>query len=320
MTNTENLKKSLMPIVVFLAVIIVFALIFNWLCGGRFLTMSNMNNIMTNSIIASFAAWGFCFIMALNYMDLSIGAVIMIAVYTSGELGNMLGVVGVVLGGLLIGIAVMTLNFAIFSWTKVPSWVAGLGLALMYEGLISVYQKHKEGLGLNLVMLDEKYGLLGRPPLIYIMFVIGIVLAFMLFNRSSFGLDARSVGSSIVVAKAMGVNITRTLIATGVISGVFVGSAGFLRESYSLLVQVPQSLSSLAIIFTPLAAIFIAQVLSKWINLIIAVPMCALLIYICYNILAIVGVPSGTLSETMLALFIIVFGMIAQRGSKDVVK
>jgi ribose transport system permease protein len=107
---------------------------------------------------------------------------------------------------------------------------------------------------------------------------------------------------------------------TGVVCGIFIGCAGFLRESYSQMVQIPQSLSSLAVIFPPFAAIFIAQVISRWINMIIAVPFCAVIIYICYNVLSIIGVPSGTISEFMLALFIIVFGVIAQRGVKEVVK
>jgi ribose transport system permease protein len=253
-------------------------------------------------------------------MDLSVGAVIMLCVYASGELGNAIGTAGVVIAGIVVGVLVMMLNFSIFTWTKVPSWVAGLGLALIYEGLISVYQHYKESLAANLVMLKEEYAILGRPPLIYAMFAIGIVLAYLLYNRSSLGLNARSVGSNPQVAKIMGVNITRTLIMTGVVTGIFVGCAGFLRESYALMVQVPQSLSSLAVIFPPLAAIFIAQVLNRWINMIIAVPFCALIIYICYNVLSIVGVPSGTISEFVLALFIIVFGMIAQRGTKEVVK
>jgi ribose transport system permease protein len=320
MDLTGNLRKTLISVLVLIVVIVVFAVVFNLAFEGKFLTQSNVNQILTNSILASFTAWGFCFVLALNYMDLSIGAVIMLCVYASGELGNMIGPVGVVIAGLVVGVVVMTFNFSLFAFLKIPSWVAGLGLALIYEAIISVYQRYKESVGTNLVMLKSEYGILGKPPLIYVMFAVGIVLAYILYNRSSLGLNARSVGSNPNVARTMGININRTLIMTGIVCGVFVGCAGFLRESYSLLVNVPASLSSLAVIFPPFAAIFIAQVISRWVNMIIAVPFCAIIIYICYNVLSIVGIPSGTISEFVLALFIIVFGMIAQRGTKEVVK
>jgi ribose transport system permease protein len=320
MDVTGNLKKMVISILILVLVIVAFAFVFNIVSDGKFLTTSNVNQILTNSILASFIAWGFCFVFALNYMDFSIGAVVMLCVYASGELGNILGPVGLVIAGLVVGVVVMTFNFSLFAFLKIPSWVAGLGLALVYEAFISVYQRYKEGLGANLVMLKSEYGILGRPPLIYVMFIIGIILAYILYNRSSLGLNARSVGSNQAVAKAMGININKTLILTGIVCGIFIGCAGFLRESYSLLVNVPSSLSSLAIIFPPFAAIFIAQVISKWINMIIAVPLCAVIIYICYNVLSLVGIPSGTISEFMLALFIIVFGIIAQRGTKEVVK
>jgi ribose transport system permease protein len=320
MDVTGNLKKMVISILILVLVIVVFAIVFNIFSDGKFLTVSNVNQILTNSILASFIAWGFCFVFALNYMDFSIGAVIMLCVYASGELGNVLGPVGLVIAGLVVGVVVMTFNFSLFAFLKIPSWVAGLGLALIYEAIISVYQRYKESVGANLVMLKTEYGILGRPPLIYVMFIIGIVLAYILYNRSSLGLNARSVGSNQAVAKAMGINVNKTLVLTGIVCGIFIGCAGFLRESYSLLVNVPSSLSSLAIIFPPFAAIFIAQVISRWINMIIAVPLCAVIIYICYNVLSLVGIPSGTISEFMLALFIIVFGIIAQRGTKEVVK
>ncbi|MDR2486537.1 MAG: hypothetical protein LBD12_01090 [Clostridiales Family XIII bacterium] len=320
MEFSGSLRRTLLSALILAAAITLFAVLFNIAFDGKFLTRSNINSLLTNAVMASFAAWGFCFVFALNYMDLSIGAVIMLCVYASGELGNVLGPVGVVVAGIGVGVLVMTFNFAVFTWTRVPSWVAGLGLALLYEGLISLYQRYKEGLGTNLVMLREEYAILGRPPLIYVVFAIGAVLAYLLYNRSSLGLAARSVGSSPDVARAMGIGIRRTLVLTGIVCGIFVGCAGFLRESFALLVQVPQSLSSLAVIFPPFAAIFIAQVLSRWVNIIVAVPFCALLIYICYNVLSITGVPSGTISEFVLALFIVVFGIIAQRGTREVVK
>jgi ribose transport system permease protein len=50
------------------------------------------------------------------------------------------------------------------------------------------------------------------------------------------------------------------------------------------------------------------------------VPICAFILYAVFNILTVLGVPSGTLQEAFLGLFIVIFGVIGQRKVKGVVK
>ena len=52
------------------------------------------------------------------------------------------------------------------------------------------------------------------------------------------------------------------------------------------------------------------------INIIIGVPICALIVYGIFNMLTIAGVPSGTLQEAVLGLVVIVFAVLAQRKQK----
>jgi len=301
-------------------VIAVISIIFNALYDGKFLLVENINAIFINAIIASFTAWGFCFLFALNYMDLSVGAVMTIAAFTAGELGNAFGPIGVAVGGLVIGMVLMVINFNVFAWTKIPSWVAGLGMCLIYEAFGGLYVKYKSGLGSWAVMLIEEYAVFGRFPGVYVVFVIGLVLAILLYNHSTLGLRTRAIGSRANIAKTMGINIPKTLIQIGIVCGIFIGCAGFIKESHSLRLASMTNLTSLSLVFPPLTAVFLARVISRWINIIIAVPFCAFLIYTCYNMLAIIGVPSGTLQESTLGLFVIVFGVLSQRGTKEIVK
>jgi ribose/xylose/arabinose/galactoside ABC-type transport system permease subunit len=309
-----------LPLLILVAALVLFCVVFNTIFDGKFIVKENLNAIFTNAIIASFTAWGFCFLFALNYIDLSVGAVMAIAIFTAGELGNAIGPAGVVIGGLGIGIALMVVNFNIFAWTKVPSWVAGLGMCLIYEAITGYYVRYKTSIGSFAVMLEEKNAFFGRAPGVYIVFAIGLVLVILLYNHSTLGLRARAIGSRPNIAKTMGISIPKTLILTGIVCGIFIGCAGFIKESYSLRIGNMTNLTSLSLVFPPLATMFLAQVLNRWINLVIAVPFCAFLIYACYNMLAIIGVPSGTLQETTLGIFVIVFGVISQRGEKGIVK
>jgi len=313
-------RKTILPLLIFIGVIAALSICFNAIFDGKFLVWENINAISINAIIASFTAWGICFLFALNYMDLSVGAVMTIAAFAAGELGNAIGPAGVAIGGLAVGMALMVINFNVFAWTKVPSWVAGLGMCLIYEAITGFYVKFKSGLGSFAVMLNTDYAVFGKAPGVYIVFILGLVLAILLYNHSTLGLRTRAIGGRPDVAKIMGINIQKTLIMIGIVCGIFIGCAGFIKESYSLRLGNMTNLTSLSMVFPSLTAVFLAQVLRRWINIIVAVPLCSFLIYACYNMLAIIGVPSGTLQESVLGLFVVVFGVISQRGTKEIIK
>ena len=73
-------------------------------------------------------------------------------------------------------------------------------------------------------------------------------------------------------------------------------------------------------IFQPLAIYLLAQIIQKHINIVICVPICAFILYAVFNVLTVLGVPSGTLQEAFLGFFIVIFGVIGQRKAKGVVK
>ena len=118
----------------------------------------------------------------------------------------------------------------------------------------------------------------------------------------------------------MGINTTKTIIMVGVICGFFVGCSSFLNESFNARLSIKTGLTSLSMIFQPMAGYMLASVLSNKINLIIGVPICSLLVYTIFNVLTFLGVPSGTWQEAVLGIIVIVFGVIAQRHEKRVVK
>jgi len=116
------------------------------------------------------------------------------------------------------------------------------------------------------------------------------------------------------------VNEKKTLLLVGLICGLLIGVTSFLQESYSGITTVKTGLSSIFLIFQPLAIALLADIMQKKINIVIAVPVCAFLLYAAFNLLTLMHVPSGTLQEALLCLFIIMFAIVGQRGVKGVVK
>ena len=301
--------------VILAACIIAGLLAMNALTQGKLLTLSNIAIIISSAAVPSLIAWGVNFIFACDITDLSAGAIIVIAGTVAGTLGNAYGYVPMILGSVLVGIFCVCLNFTIFRITKVPPWIAGLGMTI-----IGYYSQQRIAQGLKVVSMESEFRKFGFAPWIYVAMGAGFLIAYLIYNHTSVGLNLRAVGSNREVARMMGINPQQSLMYGAAVAGLFFGCAGFVKESYAGYVIAQTGLSSISTIFQPIAAVLLAQALQRYINIIIAIPIGTCIIAAIFNILTLTGVPSGTFQEAMLGLIVIVFGIIAQRRIKGVVK
>jgi ribose transport system permease protein len=170
--NGNRQNRWLFP-VLFVAVIALLMFLFNLVSGGAFLEMSNLRVILSHIVYPSFIAWGFCFLFACGYTDMSIGGVIVLGSFASCILGNKLGIPGVVIGGLVVGMLLIFINFLIFTYTKIPSWIAGISLAMIYEA-IAVFLKMGSGTkALVTASLEKPYRVLGQLPWSLVFLAVG---------------------------------------------------------------------------------------------------------------------------------------------------
>ncbi len=317
-SSGKKTNRWLFPLVFVVALIIVF-FIFHLISGGIFLEWSNLKGIIAHIAYPSFIAWGFCFLFACGYTDMSIGAVIVLGSFAANVLGNAMGVPGVVIGGLVTGLVLVFINFLIFTYTGIPSWIAGISLGLIYEAA-ALALKFSDNGSLFTNALAKEFRTLGQLPWCIIILAVGLLVIYFLYNRTTVGLNIRSLGGNKEVSKALGINVNRTLLAVGLISGILIGIACFMQQSYAGQTTVKTGLTSINLIFQPLAIYLLAQIMQKKINIVIGVPICAFILYAVFNILTIMGVPSGTLQEACLGIFIVIFAIIGQRSVKGVIK
>ena len=316
----EEKKVSLTVKLIVFAAFILLLIVMNMATDGKFLEPSNLKTIAVNASVPTFTAWAFVFIFASGFIDLSLGAVIVLAANVAGTFGNQFGFVGLVVTGLAAGVLLMTLNFTVFQVTKIPSWIAGLGLTMVYEAISSFYSEQRLEMGLRVVELESQYRSLGRAPLAFVVVLLGLVVAYILYNRTTIGLDIRAMGDNQAVARNMGIKMAKTVILSGVVAGIFVGAAAFMKECFAGTVNAVTGLASLPQTFQPLAAALLSQALSKHINIIVAVIASTLFVMAIFNFLTLMNVPSGTWQETVLGISVIVFGVLANRNTKEVVK
>ena len=317
--SARSLKAYTKAIAV-LIVIIAALVILNIITEGKLLSVSNIKIMISSATVPTMIALGFTFLFACNVTDLSPGALVILTATAAGVLGNQFGVVPMIIGSILLGMGCGLLNFTIYRVTKIPPWIAGLGMTMVYEAIVGYYSSVRAAQGLKVVVLEDDKRFLGQQPGIYIMLIIGLVAAYILYNHTTLGINMRAAGCNEDVASVMGIRVSKALILGGLVSGFFFGYAGIIKESYASFVNAQSGLSSLSTTFQPLAAVLLAKALSKYINRIVAIPIGTFLIVLVFNVLTLLGVPSGTFQETLLGVIVVVFGILAQKNVKGVVK
>ena len=323
--STDGKRKSQLVFAgVFIVAAVIVFFVFDLITGGKFLdfrnNMMNIRMIIASIVYPTFIAWGICFLFACGYNDMSWGSVVVLASFGTGVFGNAYGFFAAVLTGVLIGTLLVFLNFCIFAYTKIPSWIASISLAMIYEA-IGLFLRVSSSTGsLVEAPLRTELRVLGHLPWSVIVMFAGLLIVYFLYERTTLGFNIRAVGGNAVVARSLGVNVGKTLLLVGLTCGLLVGVAAFLQQSYNGYTTVKSGLASIQLILQPLAIALLADILHKKINVIIAVPICAFLMFATFNILTLLHLPSGTLQEALLALFLIAFAVIGQRGVKGVVK
>ena len=306
------------------AVIIAFFVgimfLFNIFTDGRFLRSNNVINILSHITVPVLMACSLCFIVTAGRIDLSLGSILVLSSNIAAVLALQLGYIGLFIGGLGSAVAFITLNTLIEQRLKVPAWIAGLGMAMVYEGIAVIYLSSMVARGSTVAALENVCRELGRFPTIIIVCAVAILFAYIMFNYTSSGINIRAIGGNFRVSDMMGINLNKTGIISGILGGVFMGFAAMVNISSANRIIPTSGLTTLATIFQPLAIYFLANALSKWLNLITGLVFSSIFVMSLFNFLTRKGIPSGTWQNIVLGLSIILFGILAMRGHKGVVK
>ncbi|MDR0639100.1 MAG: hypothetical protein LBG27_09440 [Spirochaetaceae bacterium] len=321
--NIKRIRQS--PALVTIITAFIIAMIYvvlNFLTGGKFLAGSNILFVLSASVVTSFVVIAFCFMITMGFMDLSLGAIMILASNAGGILaaGFQWGYFGLILGSIGVAICLGLLNIKLMLVSKIPSWVFGLGIAMIYEAIGAMYNASQIKIGKQVVSLNTLCREIGNPPWNLIVLAAALFAAYIIYNKTSIGFGLRAVGSNKTVAKMMGINIEKTIILAALCAGVYAGFASAINESYGNRVGTTTGLQSIASIFTPLAAYLLAKALENIFNIIVGAVISAVIITSIFNVLTLLGVPSGTWQEVVMGGSVIVCGILSQRRFEGVVK
>jgi len=210
-------KYGIILVLLFLVVVIS-------ILEPKFLTATNIFNVLTQSSIYGIMALGMTLVITSKGIDLSVGSVLAFSGVVAASLAQVstattlyypgltdIPVLLPVLAALIIGFMLGAVNGGLIAYTGIPAFIATLGMMTIARGFALLYTGGKpvsqftEGMR----FFGSKLGVVPVPVIIYL---IMIAITWILLGHTSFGKNVYAIGGNIKAAEISGVNVKKNLV------------------------------------------------------------------------------------------------------------
>lgn len=195
----------------------------------RFLTVSNLSNLVRQTSIIGVVALGMTFVIISAGIDLSVGAVVgLSSIVVALVLKTGIGMVLSVLVALAVGTLIGLLNGVIVYNGGVTPFIATLGMMTIVRGLIMLVSGARMVAGLPKSFTEfAQISILGLPALFFV-WVLVIILAIIITKRTQFGRNVYAIGSNVEASRLSGIHIRNNIYQIYAISAFLSSVAGIL--------------------------------------------------------------------------------------------
>jgi len=216
---------SISPLLVLIVAFIVFTII-----NPRLASPANLSLILQQVAVIAALAVGQTLVILTAGIDLSVGAITILAMLVMANLAANNGVPGFL--AILIGIAAGTLcgwiNGALITRLKLPPFIATLGtlsiftaLALLYSGGKSIQSNAMPDL-LNWTGETISIGGFRITTGVILVVLLSVVVAFVL-GQTAWGRHVYAVGDNLEGARLAGIRVNRVLVSVYLVAGLIYG-------------------------------------------------------------------------------------------------
>jgi len=224
--NLRRLPSGAVVYVGFVAIFLFFAIT---LRDSGFLTIENQLNILRQTAFVSVMAFGTTFALSAGEIDLSIGSVVALSAMVTAVLLRDASPIVAVPAGLLVGVAVGLSNGLLTTRLRVPSFLITLGTAGIVGGLSRWITS------LQPVPVQNDWytfvfgsGNIGPFPTLFLWTIAVMLVAHVVYRKTTFGRRVLATGGNRVAARYSGVNTQRVRVMALVICSVTASLAGML--------------------------------------------------------------------------------------------
>lgn len=199
-------------------VLVVFASILS----DSFLSIANVTNVLRQISIIGVLAVGMTFVILLGGIDLSVGSVLALTgtVIMASQADYGMPVFTAIGLGLLAGALIGMVNGLMITYGKIAAFIVTLAMMTISRSLALYYADAGSISGTNMQYAAIGNGYLWQIPVPVIIFVIIVLIAYMLLERTTFGRHVYAVGGNVQAARLSAVPVYRVTILAYMISGL----------------------------------------------------------------------------------------------------
>ncbi|MCS6845843.1 MAG: ABC transporter permease [Caldilineales bacterium] len=199
------------------------------LLSDRFLTPQNLINVLRQATINGIIAVGMTFVILTAGIDLSVGAVLALsAVITADLLQKGTPPAAAIAAGLAIGAGLGAVNGLIVARTRVPPFIATLGMMTVARGLALTYTQGRPITGLPPEFRVLGTGSLGPVPMPVVVAGLVFLAGYLLLERTRHGQAIRAIGNNPTAARYAGIPTRGYVALVYVLSGLLAALAGII--------------------------------------------------------------------------------------------
>ena len=203
----------------------------------HFLSATNVQQILSGASIIALLAIGETIVIITRNVDLSIGSVLGLSAYATGQLyvhHPHVSLVVVFLLALAIGVACGVVNGLIVTVARVPSLVVTLGTLYIIRGIDGAWAGGNQ---VNASMLPNSfnkigYGTIAGVPYLAIIGIAAVAIATYAMRSFRTPRDFYAIGSDPDAARLAGIPVGKRVFLAFVLSGGIAGLAGAVWLSY----------------------------------------------------------------------------------------
>ena len=229
--NILHRYPALSPALVLLVSVVVFGLL-----NDRFLRVENLSLISQQVAVVGVLAVAQTIIILTAGIDLSVGAVMVLASMVTAQLAVNNGVPGMfaLVGGLFIGLAAGALNGFLVTKLKLPPFIVTLGTLNIFIALTLLYSNGATVRGSDMPALltwtGETFPIGGvRISVgVVLMLLLYVVVAFVL-GKTAWGRHVYAVGDDKEAARLAGIAVNRVLMSVYLVAGTVLAIGAWIQ-------------------------------------------------------------------------------------------
>lgn len=217
---------GLLCFIVLIGIVMSFA-------SSKFLSFSNLFNVLQQSAFIMILAFGMTYVLSTGGIDLSIGAVLaMSGGTTAWLLSRNAGLLVSILAGLVVGTAFGFMNGIIITKLKIVPFIATLAMMGIARGILYVWT--------NAIpfrsFMKNGFKFLGQGKILGVQFpiimaVIILLILLFIYRKTRFGQHVIALGSNRESVSISGIKIDWLIIRTYALMGLIAAISGILLAS-----------------------------------------------------------------------------------------